>query len=409
MYREFFGLKQKPFTLSPDPDFFYFSKSHHLAFTHLEYGLVHNIGYMALTGDSGAGKTTLLRYLIKRIKAPISIAMIFNTLIDSESFLEMVVKEFHISPPSNRKSDLYDSLYTYFIEQHNKKKRCVIFIDESQNLKYDVLEELRMLSNFETGVGSLVQIVLAGQSEFRNRLTHPSLEQLTQRIAIHYHLTPLQLEDVSKYIKFRLHVAGLAQNNELFEKDAIILIAEMSNGIPRIINSICDLSLTYACSDLSKTVTGKIVESVISNNEMLRRGNRANTGYLIDAPCNGNSTDYCESKGGLGGDKNSVSLDLSAFGGIMSDLAGRLSVLEERVVDTKVADLEHSIGIVQKMLVKEREKNSQLTLQLQDIKQKYKKALKAMQKTREQNSAEPEPPAQRFRIPWKPFNFLTKK
>ena len=208
MYTQFFGLKRKPFSLSPAPEFFYLSKGHHLAFTHLKYGLVHNVGFIALTGEVGTGKTTLLKYLLKSIKVPLNIAMIFNTQINSTSFLEMVVKEFEITPVSNRKSDLYDGLYKFFLEEYKKRSRCVIFVDEAQNLSLEAFEELRMLSNLDSGDEPLVQIILVGQPQLRTRLAHPSLEQLTQRISVHYHLCPLQHEDVGKYIDFRLHAAG---------------------------------------------------------------------------------------------------------------------------------------------------------------------------------------------------------
>jgi general secretion pathway protein A len=399
MYTQFFGLKKKPFSLSPDPEFFYFSKKHDLAFTHLEYGLVHNVGFIALTGDVGTGKTTLLKYLLNRIRAPLDIAMIFNTQIDPHSFLEMLAKEFEITPASNRKSDLYEALYQYFLGQYAKRVRCVIFVDEAQNLSVSGFEELRMLSNLDSGSEPLVQIILAGQPQLRNRLADASLAQLTQRISVHYHLSPMLSEDIGKYINHRLFVAGSQRESTLFEKEAVDKIAEVSGGVPRIINSICDASLTYAFADGLETVSMKVVENVVSDNELMRAGAERHSA--------GGSHDGGDPRKGLGLEShaNSGEAGVSGFGGLISNLMERISYLEARVSEAQTAEAERSIVLLQEMLAGEREKTVKLAAQLVELKKEYKRVVKELQKIGEnQQSLVETGHFAKTRLPWRIFS-----
>lgn len=383
MYTQYFGLNRKPFSLSPAPEFFYLSKGHHLAFTHLEYGLVHNVGFIALTGEVGTGKTTLLKYLLKSIKAPLDIAMIFNTQIDSTSLLEMVVKEFEITRVSNRKSELYEGLYKFFLEQYKKRSRCVIFVDEAQNLSLEAFEELRMLSNLDSGDEPLVQIILVGQPQLRTRLAHPSLEQITQRISVHYHLSPLQKEDVGKYIDFRLHAAGyegvgspfIEEAGAIFEAEAVDLLAEASGGVPRIINSICDASLTYAYADRVKKVSRKTVENVLADNQLLRISPAAAENPSTLPPGNWNAAAQSLPAVVLENGPPQLSA-LQAFGGTFSNLMERISSLEGQMAERKQEDTDRAIAILQEMLAREREKSSQFAAQLIELTQKYDKAIR---------------------------------
>ncbi len=270
MYTKAFGLKKRPFILSPDPDFLYLSRGHDLALTHLEYGLMHNVGFLALTGEIGAGKTTLLKYLFDKAQhGSLDIAMVFNTFLDPKSLLEMLAKEFNLTPASTSKTDLVDALFNHFLEQYSKKQRCVIVVDEAQNLPIESFEELRMLSNLEVGTDFLVQIVLVGQPQLRERLSHPSLAQLRQRISTHYHLSPLSIDEVGNYVEHRLNLAGYDRPDPLFDVDALRRIGEVSQGIPRLINSICDACLTYAYGEERDQVALDTVERVLADNELL--------------------------------------------------------------------------------------------------------------------------------------------
>ena len=379
MYTKFFGLKKKPFTLSATPEFFYLSKGHHLAFTHLEYGLVHNVGFIALTGDVGTGKTSLLKYLLKRIQVPLNIAMIFNTQVDPLSVLEMVVKEFEITPASNRKSDLYDALNKFFLDQYRKRSRCVIFVDEAQNLQLRGFEELRMLSNLDAGDDPLVQIVLVGQPQLRARLAHPSLEQLTQRISVHYHLSPLVAEDIGEYIDFRLRAARFEGVDSLFEDEAKVLIAEASRGVPRIINSICDASLTYAYGDRVKIISRGTVENVLSDNELFRLSRTDGESLPMELTRDGNGQGESLPPAGLDGNGRFDASGTSGFGGVFSHLLGRITALEEQMAERGREDAGLAIGVLQEMLAREREKSSEFSVQLLELKRKYRRALKEVQ------------------------------
>ncbi len=269
MYTKFFGLKKRPFILTPDPNFLFFSAALDLALTHLEYGLIHNAGFIALTGEIGVGKTTLLKYLFDRINKSQDIAMIFNTQLDSVSLLEMIAREFELSPVSNRKTDLLALLHSHFIRQYSGGKRSLIVVDEAQNLSLEACEELRMLSNLEADNDFLVQIILVGQPQLRDRLSGPNLAQLTQRISVYYHLPPLEAEEVAKYVDHRLKVAGYDRPEPLFTDNAIREITKISKGVPRVINNICESALTYAFADDLKQIEGDIILKVVADHPLL--------------------------------------------------------------------------------------------------------------------------------------------
>ena len=385
MYTQFFGLRKKPFTLSCDPEFFYFSKNHDLAFTHLKNGLIHNVGFMALTGDAGTGKTTLLRYLINHIRSPVKMAMIFNTQIDPHSLLEMLAKEFEITPASYRKSDLYYALYQLFTEESSKRARCVIFVDEAQNLSLGGFEELRMLSNFE-GNEPLVQIILVGQPQLRTQLAHPWLAQLTQRVSVHCHLSPLQFNDIRNYVDHRLYVAGSQRGATIFEREAVDLIAEASKGIPRVINSICDASLARGFADGLKTISSRIVEKVISDKELLLGGESGIEASWSEGSQNGKGPGQWPFATGL--DSN-PEIDASAISGLTEAIANllvQISSLEKRLAEANAADSDRIIGPLQEMLAKEREKNSRLEAHLSELQSRYKDILRERRRTQESRS-----------------------
>jgi general secretion pathway protein A len=379
MYTQFFGLEKKPFVLSPDPEFFYSSKGHDLAFTHLEYGLMHNVGFIALTGDVGTGKTTLLKYLLNRVGPSLNIGMIFNTQVDPHSFLEMLVKEFELNPASNRKSDLYSSLYEHFLKEYSRKNRCVIFVDEAQNLSLRGFEELRMLSNLDAGNDPLVQIVLVGQPQLRNRLAHESLAQLTQRISVHYHLSPMGSDEVIRYIEHRLKAAGYARPGPLFENDAVECIADVSRGIPRVINSICDASLTYAYADRLERVARQTVEKVISDNEMLFSTHKSGQNDYLKDSVNGGGTPSID---GLPPGAGFSAPGFSDFGGAFSNILARLSSLEEKMADSNIWESERAVKLLYELLAKEREQTRQYSLKLAKLSNSYKRVLKELQETR---------------------------
>ena len=368
MYRKYFGLKKRPFILSPDPDFLYMSKIHDLALTHLEYGMVHNVGFIALTGDVGAGKTTLLKYLFEKIKDSLDVAMLFNTNLSPQAFLEMLVKEFEVSSPSRAKSDLVDVLSQHFLNQYSRGKRCVIMVDEAQNLPDETFEELRMLSNLEIGTDFLLQVVLVGQPQLKERLSNPSLAQLAQRISVYYHLSPLSKNEVGAYIQHRLRVAGCSSPEAIFEKDAIDHIAELSGGIPRIINSICDACLTYAYADEIRSVTKITVMKVARDNEFLLVSQRP--------PEKDDRQDRVAAKGApeAARDKAPAQEPNRAINtdSVLAKLLGRIEALEIRVRAMESQEKDRTAQVLQEMLEKERDKNLHLEKKMTLLQAKYR-------------------------------------
>ncbi len=366
MYRKYFGLEKRPFILSPDPDFLYMSRIHDLALTHLEYGMVHNVGFMVLTGDVGAGKTTLLKYLFEKVKDSLDVAMLFNTNLGPQAFLEMLVKEFELSAPSRSKSDLVDVLSRHFLEQYSRGTRCVIMVDEAQNLPDETFEELRMLSNLETGTDFLLQIILVGQPQLKERLANPTLTQLAQRISVHYHLSSLSKDEVGAYIRHRLKAAGCSSPESIFEMDAIDKIAEFSGGIPRIINSICDASLTYAFADDAKCVTGEIVQKVVSDNEFLaisRETHEADWQERVGAS---------EGNGLTGNAPARETRQDTGTDSMLARLAGRMEALEIRVRAIESRERDGTEQILQEMLAREREKNIHLEKKITALVLRYR-------------------------------------
>jgi general secretion pathway protein A len=266
MYESFYGLKEKPFNLLPDPDYLYMSKSHDNAYTHLEYAISENKGFVIVTGEIGSGKTTLINYLLKKIPQDLIVGLINNTFISPDQLLKVICHEFDIPIENRDKAQLLAQFQDFIIRQFSKKKRVVLFVDEAQNLSPEALEEVRLLSNLEAEKSHLIQIILVGQPELRLKLQRSDLKQFAQRVSVHCHLKGLDNGEVQKYIVHRLKAAG-AQKTDLFNKDSIDLISKYSNGIPRLINVLCDTSLVYGFADGEKIITKDIVSNVIEARE----------------------------------------------------------------------------------------------------------------------------------------------
>jgi len=360
MYKRYFGFKKRPFALTPDPEFLYFSRVHDLALAYLEYGILNKAGFIAITGEVGSGKTTLLKYLFNQIKDKLDIAILLNTNLDPQELLEMLVKEFELKPKSNKKSDLFECLAEHFIAQYSKGKRCVIIVDEAQNLPIPSFEELRMLSNIEKDDDFIIQIVFVGQPELREKLSHPSLMQLSQRISVYYHIPPLDKKEVKNYIIHRLKVAGYSKEKPLFEDDAIELIHKFSGGIPRLINLICDTALVYAFTDNLKTVTLDIVKKVIEDNELLVAVKKSQNSSL-------KSEDKKEEV--ASNNKQTLQPDLIPQ---FSKLLSRIEMLEERMNNFENLRKENEYNLLYNIFKEEREKNILLERENIILKEKVK-------------------------------------
>jgi len=264
MYKEFYGLKEKPFTIVPDPSFLYPSSKHRAALTYLEYGLMDRMPFILLTGEIGAGKTTLIKQLLTKIESDIEVAVIFNTNVSSEDLLELILCEFEMESSIRSKTGYLDTLNQFLISEYSKGKRVVLIVDEAQNLSREALEEIRMLSNLYTGKDSLIQVILAGQPSLGARLRHPSLAQLYQRIAVSYHIASLGLDETGEYIVYRLKKAG-AEQEDLFTDKAVERIFQISGGIPRTINILCDAALVYGYADELRIIDADVIEHVLTD------------------------------------------------------------------------------------------------------------------------------------------------
>ncbi|HID29640.1 MAG TPA: AAA family ATPase, partial [Desulfobacterales bacterium] len=266
MYTSYFGFKENPFSLTPDPDYLYFSRHHKEAFDHLVYGINERKGFIVITGGIGTGKTTLCRALLGTLDSSTKTALIFNAYISDTELLKTVNKEFGIGEgePGQSKKDDIDSLNHFLLETFSRGGNAVLLIDEAQNLSHAVLEQIRMLSNLETEKEKLVQIVLAGQSELRELLTSPSLRQLDERIMVRYDLKPLDRRDVQAYVEHRLVVAG-GKGNVRFKKGALEAIYAYSRGNPRRINGVCDRALLIAYSKDEFTISKKTAQRAIED------------------------------------------------------------------------------------------------------------------------------------------------
>ncbi|MEI6125422.1 MAG: AAA family ATPase [Pseudomonadota bacterium] len=272
MYESFYGFKERPFNTLPDPDFLYMSPKHEMALTYLEYGLSSQAGFTVLTGEIGSGKTTLINYLLGRLdNGTTNVALIFNTNISPLDFLETLLKEWAVSCTRMEKAGLYDSLNDFLLNAYKKKTRVVLIVDEAQNLPFETLEELRMISNLNDEKVPLLHIILAGQPNLIHRLNNPKLEQLRQRVVVHYHLEPLSEQETFVYIEHRLKKAQ-AKDFNIFSSDAVGSIYTHSQGIPRIINLICDLALVYGYAEQIKPINKNTVNMVVEDRRKMGLG-----------------------------------------------------------------------------------------------------------------------------------------
>jgi general secretion pathway protein A len=247
MYEDYFGLTKKPFSIVPDPHCFFLSAGHREALAHLLYGIKSDGGFVLLTGDIGAGKTTACRRLIELLPPDLEVAFILNPKLTVEELLATICDEFGISyPQGNQSIKVFVSLINdYLFQIHAQGRRAVLILEEAQNLKPEVLEQIRLLTNLETKDHKLLQMIMIGQPELKRLLAQPQLLQLSQRITARYHLGPLSKEEIPRYINYRLSIAGM-DRNRLFPPSTLKKLFRLSGGLPRLINVICDRALLGA-------------------------------------------------------------------------------------------------------------------------------------------------------------------
>lgn len=264
IYTEHFGLASRPFALTPDPDFLYWPQSHQRAYTMLEYGIRANSPITLITGEVGAGKTTLLLHLIRSLGPEIRVGLISNPHGSRAELLRWVLHALEQPADLNESYvDLFSRFQNFLLSEYAAGRSVVLIFDEAQNLTAEALEELRMFININSGKDEVLQLVLIGQPELRDLVSQPNMRQFAQRVAASYHLSAMDLKTVRGYIPHRLKVAGAQKR--IFTGPAIDLIHQVTRGVPRLVNQLCDLALVYAFTRGKRTVTPATVQQVLDD------------------------------------------------------------------------------------------------------------------------------------------------
>src|SRR5580692_7191625 len=264
MYEAYYQLREKPFSILPDPDLIYWGRMHTMAFTMLEFGIMNNAGFTVITGEIGSGKTTLLRYLLRRISPSVTVGLISSSPQGRHELLQMILMSLELSFDGDYPI-LFKRLQDFLHGQFANGRRTILIIDEAQNLEPEALEHLRMLSNINADKFQILQLILVGQPQLRDALMAPKLHQFAQRISSDFHLSPLDPAEVAKYIAFRLQAVGCPR--PLFTLEACNLIAAASGGIPRMINVLCDTALVYGFANDKKIISDQLVHDVIADKQ----------------------------------------------------------------------------------------------------------------------------------------------
>ena len=260
MYLDYYGLSEPPFDITPNPRFLFFSPKHREAFNHLLYGIRERKGFIQLTGEVGAGKTTLCRSLLSQLGPNFETALILNPMLDGDGLIKSIAMEFGLRVQGMHldRLEILALLNEFLLSLVEKKKDAVLVIDEAQDLSDELLEQVRLLSNLETYDRKLLQIVLMGQPELRDRLNNPKLKQLRQRITVRYHLRPLQYNEIGRYVQHRLGVAG-SKGPPYFTTPALWRIHRYSEGVPRLVNALCDKCCLAGFVRQTDTINFKMV------------------------------------------------------------------------------------------------------------------------------------------------------
>ncbi len=262
MYLEFYGLKQSPFDITPNPRFLFHSTKHQEAFNHLLYGIRERKGFVQLTGEVGAGKTTLCRALLEQLDGHFSTALILNPVLSGDELMKAIATEYGLDVKGKDRLETMATISDYLLRQTLAGKETVLIVDEAQNLTEELLEQVRLISNIETDDRKLLQIVLMGQPELRERLNSHKLRQLRQRITVRYHLNPLSRAEVGQYIRHRLALAG-SQGKPTFTAPAVWRVYKYSKGIPRLVNALCDKALLAGFVERSHRINYRLVGRAI--------------------------------------------------------------------------------------------------------------------------------------------------
>ena len=258
VYLDFYGLKEPPFNITPNPRYLFYSGKHREALNHLLYGIQERKGFVQITGEVGSGKTTLCRALLDQLGNNYSTALILNPALDADMLVKAIATEFGLAVKGMDRVEMMEQINWFLLRQMEEGRESVLIIDEAQNLTNDLLEQVRMLSNLETDDRKLLQIVLMGQPELRDRLNDPALRQLRQRITVRFHLEPLKQNEIGQYVQHRMEVSG-AQRTPKFTYPAMWRVFKYTKGIPRLVNALCDKCLLAGFVQQSERITFGLV------------------------------------------------------------------------------------------------------------------------------------------------------
>jgi general secretion pathway protein A len=263
MYLEFYKLTEYPFNITPDPRFLYFAPHHKEAYDHLMYGIQRRMGFIELTGEVGSGKTTLCRAVLADLDETVDTALILNPSLTETQLLRSMLHDFGLTVSGRDRLAYISTLNDFLLARSHEGTNVALLIDEAQNLSPQLMEQIRLLSNLETDQQKLIQIVLCGQPELRERLSRPDLRQLRQRITVRYHIPPLTQGDTSLYIQHRLQVAGADGRAVLFGDDAVREVFRFARGTPRLINAVCDNALLAGYVARVRTIDARCIKQAI--------------------------------------------------------------------------------------------------------------------------------------------------
>jgi general secretion pathway protein A len=319
MFADFYGLKERPFSLLPDPDFLYLSPQHKLARAYLEYGINQRVGFVVLTGEVGTGKTTLIKSLLKARESNQRLGVLYQTSVQAGDLLEVLLKEFEVRGRYGTRTERLAAFNQFLLTAYGKGEHVVLLVDEAQNLDPQALEELRLLSNLQTEKEPLLQVILVGQPGLRERLRHPALRQLAQRVSVHYHLKPLDESETKEYVRFRLARAG---GSGIFADSALERLYAYTGGVPRRLNAWCDLALVAGFAEGRHEIDGDFIDTVISS-----QGGSLEGPETSDAP-------LLEEQEALGPTANPpFSTGDNGLNAAVTELSGRLTRLETMVLE----------------------------------------------------------------------------
>lgn len=281
LYLNFYGLTREPFGATPDPDFLYLTHGHREALAQLLYAIDERKGFMLLTAEVGTGKTTLLQALRRELDANTAVAYVSNSMLPFQGIMEYMLEEFEIAKPGESHAQRLVTLQNYLVERHRAGQNTVLILDEAQNLYPQTLEQIRLLSNFETTTEKILQILLVGQPELKMKLELPEMRQLGQRIGMRATIPPLTRAGTRNYVRTRLRLAG-CDDSSIFTEEALTRISEYAGGIPRIVNTLCDHSLLIGYADQTRRIGPDIVSEAIHYLEAgLRPRRRARRGRAV--------------------------------------------------------------------------------------------------------------------------------